>query len=1306
MVEVGVLSNNWIINYDGLIIDYKDVTEGIIDYSDGSRDYFIKLYDNNWLVISFSKNNMRNSYIIDQINLAHSKAGTNKVNAYFMELLYNAFPEKARQISNSEMRDKFEEQAKYLSSQIKYEADRFRYISDLGAVIINGQRYTEGQIVYFNQSKYIVKVDGNGEGYLDLAEYPQGKGFIVIPEQKFTREISHKIDYSQGKGVSQFPGFEAFIDYTNGIYDVLTTGTIITSSRGSERRIRAPRISNIEYWECVDFTPGSRSIVGKSGSPRVLEEGVLTSKGGTPSPPSGDYGDWLIKTGPADFEGDGKGQGSWKRLKDTHVFRYLTDDDYIWYRNIGNGFEEVVVSDFRSYGSNYQKVRKLFNKHGTYLSDAFFEDLKKEFPVRNLTFEQFVNKYKGKKWLKAPVNWSDDPHTPTGGTKTKLFGKFNVYSGTFKVDVRYNTFLKYAAGGDTISRGKAKLELIKYTGSGYEVVDTLFNVNYNVGNYWDRTTDKYVSKEYKGKGSYGFKLTLIDTFQDTQTIYVRAQPTITEYTTGASKEYDTNSSFTFYIIDPITGRRIPYEGQDAVVLKGSGEVFTKCFSVVVPKGQEVVIVGVVQKGNISTGGLLNEGAAARLRDGFIKYTVTERIPPIIVTSDESIGKIIDLPENGWVDPSEEEQEGEGGDKQNPFFWVDLITIEGYPERPIPDDIYDEMLKSATCYPKGVVILPSLLPYNYDGSPKDWSPQERREKERTFLDVNREVDGLFEEDIIEFTIKNPFDESIKIGLEFHVDDNYQECGGGGFISFSNVGWSYYGRGDLIGDGVEELPSFVRVAITELISNHEIIGGCPGCYAEVLIKDGDNVLKTIRIDEEGWTDFSLGNLYDYGLDEFDIEIKTYQKGYVDPRGYDVRCMFALDTFKMFTQYELAATNFDSMLEFYINDDLKLSLNEIGEGEHYFPVKKGLNKYKFVFKTNNWDYNWDYAEIDWIRLTNWICDDVPVVPYCEPGRGDKCIEALIGCLLGLLPKKKGCVIIKYIDYDTGEIIKQVRYGGYNRGEYTFHAPDIPDFEVVGDKSKTVFIEESEVCAEVEFYYRRLYRDCVWVIHRDINTGNVILKETYESLVPGEYTFTAKSFANFRVVGSTTKTITIHYLTKPPEECKLIVFDYEYIEEKDPYLDCVWVIYREKDNPNNVFAVDYHYNLSPGVYRYSAKEFEGYEIVGDKEKEIEIVEVTDPVIECKLVIFEYRKIKKGCVIVKFKDRVNDIILDTDYYYDLFPGEYTYHAKEFEGYKLVDSKIKTILVTEEDEECKEVVFLYEPLVEGCAIGKKIWLFT
>ncbi len=560
------------INYNGLIVDFKDVTEGYFDYPNGDRIYFLKLGDNRWRTIFFPASEMSRPQTIANINNAHARAGTNKVTAYFMDLLEDMYYDlSSRIISDAKIKEVFKAQVKVLSKQIQYETRGHQYISEPGAVSIGGDRYTEGQVVYFSNHRYVVKVDSDGYGYLDIGEYPTGKGFIVTPEQKFMEEVVHYIDYSQSHVFNQAPGI--LFEYSNGQFDSNGNGTIIPGGGYAERRIMAPAFSDVVYYECVDFTPGNRDKVTSKGRSKTLKEGELSSKSTptpTPSQPSGDYGDWEMRLRVIGINTGAGLSGSWweplKKIEPFWLTGYPTDSDASFYRRDGNGFKEVVVKNYFTNSSIRKKAQALARmKTRNYFTNDDIDRLAAEFGSTHITFKQFVDKHRGESWLRAPKGWKDAPHNPppssggSGGTKTKFFGEFNISSGSFKVQVRYNTFLKYTKNGDTISRGRAKLELIKYLGSGWTTIDTLFNVDYNVGNYWNRKTDKFVTKEYKGKGRYGFKLTLIDTYQDTQTIYVRAQPTVTELTSSSTKEYDGDASCTFFITNAKTLSRVPYK---------------------------------------------------------------------------------------------------------------------------------------------------------------------------------------------------------------------------------------------------------------------------------------------------------------------------------------------------------------------------------------------------------------------------------------------------------------------------------------------------------------------------------------------------------------------------------------------------------------------------------------------------------------------------------------------------------------------------------------------------------------------------
>ena len=266
---------------------------------------------------------------------------------------------------------------------------------------------------------------------------------------------------------------------------------------------------------------------------------MLTSQMKVPQqPPTTDYGEWLVYLELHSFEGGRTGKVGWVKLKESGIFRLEEGQDAIFYRSTVTGFEEVVVKDFGRRGSNYTTVQRIFYKYKFY-TNGFFNEIKQIFGSTFRSYEWFVNKYKDRGFLmqpKAPA--PSNPHTGKGsGTITKFFGRFEVKSSSFDVDVRYSAFLRYEGSKDTMSRGKAKLQLVRYKGDKYEVVDTLLDLNYNVGDFWNPDNGKWIHKKYSNMnvGVYEFLLILEDTFQDTKVIGVRALPKVTEYTTEATK---------------------------------------------------------------------------------------------------------------------------------------------------------------------------------------------------------------------------------------------------------------------------------------------------------------------------------------------------------------------------------------------------------------------------------------------------------------------------------------------------------------------------------------------------------------------------------------------------------------------------------------------------------------------------------------------------------------------------------------------------------------------------------------------------
>lgn len=957
---------------------------------------------------------------------------------------------------------------------------------------------------------------------------------------------------------------------------------------------------------------------------------------------------------------------------------------YVFKSNLNSKEVQDYMKKLPSYSGEYdtQLVMDLYSKYGR----------------RTETISIFNSKARSK--FTSDFGLSICPNTegtpnisPGSGKQTNTIRTFKVSSSTFHIDINYKALLCYGSIKDTISRGKAKLWLYR----GNTLVDTILSIDFN--------DEGSLTKTYEGMtlGDYKLVMELEDTYQDSKEIYFEVKSRIreTKSNVGGTGVRD-DSKYSFYVTNS-QGKKVDLDGQLDIILDCNGTC-QKCIRIVVPKGETYTIHGDFYKPDkVTTGGPSGTGSELELTEGVVKYDViTRKFPPgkpIKGGTGGSSGVLppeinLPIPDWGIGGPVVEiPTEGDPSERTDPFFWADVIKIETRTPTELDEGAVGSVIEENVCYPLGTQIHLDVEGISYN----------------EFMDANPQldIDSIYEDEI-ELNLKNPSNSDITINLDFIVDDNFELCGGGGEIKYYGGGFEFWGYDRIVGEDIEDIieTSSLTVDIEEYLPNHEVIGGCNGSYVDVLVKKGGGTVKSYRVNDGETKTLSFGNLFDYGDSDFDIEVVTHQMGVVDPRGYDIRSTFLIEKFQLDTRFELNSVNFDSQLDFYINGDLKFTSSVTGSDEHYFDVKKGLNRYKFVFSTNHYDYNWDYVEIPWIRLTNWICGEHVVTPYCDEGGGDKCVEALIGCLLGVLPKK-GCITINYYDKDTRELLKKETRYGFTQGYHTIKSPIVNDYIVVGDTERVVFVNDSHKCTEVNFYYRRTYRRCVYVYHIDKESGVLLKKEHFKNLVEGSHTYSPIIIPNFKVVDGTTDVEFITKNTLTPEECHGIYFYYDFIGDKNPYLDCLYIIHHEYGNHANIFETEYKFNLHEGKLVVYAKEFEGYRVVGDSFKEIDIRAITD-LLDCLVVDFEYELIPKDCIIVQFVDRVNGWVLDTDYYYDLLPNEYIFNAREFEGYQLVSKESHTILITEEGitDECKEVKFFYEPMIKGCNIGKRIWLFT
>lgn len=193
----------------------------------------------------------------------------------------------------------------------------------------------------------------------------------------------------------------------------------------------------------------------------------------------------------------------------------------------------------------------------------------------------------------------------------------------------------------------------------------------------------------------------------------------------------------------------------------------------------------------------------------------------------------------------------------------------------------------------------------------------------------------------------------------------------------------------------------------------MGGCNGSNIQVNIYDqAGNKLQNTTVNLSGNYDFTLENLSKPSVSKVRVEIKTEQKGEISEwTGKSYLTTFKLRNFKATENWTIVPSPFNSQLDFFIDGVLRGSYTDAG-GAPVFQVDRGRHTFTWVFTAKGTSEVWDYCNIDYIKLTNWICDKVLVTPYCDPGSGDKCVEALIKCLLAIWKQRpEACVIGKRI-------------------------------------------------------------------------------------------------------------------------------------------------------------------------------------------------------------------------------------------------------------------------------------------------------
>lgn len=271
--------------------------------------------------------------------------------------------------------------------------------------------------------------------------------------------------------------------------------------------------------------------------------------------------------------------------------------------------------------------------------------------------------------------------------------------------------------------------------------------------------------------------------------------------------------------------------------------------------------------------------------------------------------------------------------------------------------------------------------------------------------------------VDQTYTNTSPQDVRVAITNNTDHTKHYSLRMTFNSSCGDGAKLYGGRFWIDTVENPTPSYVQVTDFNLIRNQPVwMGGCNGSKIHVNVySDVDNSLLKSFTFGEGLQSYDVIGTTDLPYSKYRVEIVTEQHGQVSSvTGKSYLTTFRNRYFQATEYYTFQPVPFNGKLEFYIDNQLMATYTNPTQNfvAVQFPVSKGVHEYKFVYTDLNNNVSQDFCEIDWIDLTNWICDKVLVIPHCEPGGGDKCVEALIKCLQNIVDSRpKACVIGKRI-------------------------------------------------------------------------------------------------------------------------------------------------------------------------------------------------------------------------------------------------------------------------------------------------------
>lgn len=259
-------------------------------------------------------------------------------------------------------------------------------------------------------------------------------------------------------------------------------------------------------------------------------------------------------------------------------------------------------------------------------------------------------------------------------------------------------------------------------------------------------------------------------------------------------------------------------------------------------------------------------------------------------------------------------------------------------------------------------------------------------------------------------------------------------------------------------------------------------------------------------------------------------------------------------------------------------------------------------------------------------------------------------------------GSITIKYIDKNVNTDIYEPKViENLSLGTYTYGAINISGYVLSDNEIKTVTITETSPNATITFKYAEIL-GTVTIRYID-NSSYTELSEadTFTDLKLGTYSYNYKNIPGYSLANDSTQTVEL------TEDNHDVEIEFKYNE----LLGSITIKYIDSSSLNEIETATVISNLSLGTYSYSAKSFEGYEIIGDSSQSVTL---NDSNLNA-IISFNYFRISGSITIEYLDSSTLSEIAPSITISNIALGSYIYDSIYIDNYEIDgDSSISTTL--------------------------------